>query len=87
MAAKKRGLGLGRGLDALLGGGDDSADSAVGSSNAEGELRTLAVASISAGRFQPRRNFDEDLLLELAESIKSQGVIEPIIMPARGASS
>jgi ParB family transcriptional regulator, chromosome partitioning protein len=80
MAAKKRGLGLGRGLDALLGGGDESADSAAAGSNADGELRTLAVASISAGRFQPRRHFDEDLLLELAESIKSQGVIEPIIV-------
>jgi ParB family transcriptional regulator, chromosome partitioning protein len=80
MAAKKRGLGLGRGLDALLGGGDESADSAATGSNADGELRTLAVASISAGRFQPRRHFDEDLLLELAESIKSQGVIEPIIV-------
>jgi ParB family transcriptional regulator, chromosome partitioning protein len=85
MAAKKRGLGLGRGLDALLGGSDDSADSAATGSNADSELRTLAVASISAGRFQPRRHFDEDLLHELAESIKSQGVIEPIIVRNAGS--
>ena len=76
MAAKKRGLGLGRGLDALLGGTDNDTPP----SPQEGELRTLAVASISAGRYQPRRHFDEALLLELAESIKSQGVIEPIIV-------
>lgn len=77
MAAKKRGLGLGRGLDALLGGADSDTSS---SSPQEGELRLLAVASIGAGRYQPRRHFDEALLLELAESIKSQGVIEPIIV-------
>ena len=82
MAAKKRGLGLGRGLDALLGSADSDSPS---SSQAEGELRTLAVAAISAGRYQPRRHFDEALLLELAESIKSQGVIEPIIVRPAGS--
>ena len=82
MAAKKRGLGLGRGLDALLGSADSDSPS---SSQAEGELRTLAVTAISAGRYQPRRHFDEALLLELAESIKSQGVIEPIIVRPAGS--
>lgn len=80
MAAKKRGLGLGRGLDALLGGADNETESATGASTNEGELRSLAVASISAGRYQPRRHFDETLLEELAESIRTQGVIEPIIV-------
>ena len=83
MATKKRGLGLGRGLDALL-GGDDAENSTANGSNAEGELRSLAIASITAGKYQPRRNFDEDLLQELAESIKSQGVIEPIIVRNAG---
>lgn len=81
MAAKKRGLGLGRGLDALLGGNDDSATLAA---NADGDLRSLAVASISAGKYQPRRHFDEGLLQELAESIKSQGVLEPVIVRSSG---
>ncbi|MBX3697240.1 MAG: ParB/RepB/Spo0J family partition protein [Dokdonella sp.] len=85
MAAKKRGLGLGRGLDALLGGADSETDSAAAATAHEGELRTLAVASISAGRYQPRRHFDETLLAELAESIRTQGVIEPIIVRTAGA--
>ena len=84
MAAKKRGLGLGRGLDALLGGGDSDRGAATADSNAEGELRSLTVASIIAGRYQPRRHFDQDLLEELAESIRSQGVIEPIIVRTTG---
>ena len=79
MAAKKRGLGLGRGLDALLGGNDD-VDAAGSAGNGDSELRSLAVASITAGKYQPRRHFDEDLLQELADSIKVQGVIEPIIV-------
>ena len=79
MAAKKRGLGLGRGLDALLGGNDD-VDAAGSAGNGDSELRSLAVASITAGKYQPRRHFDEDLLQELANSIKVQGVIEPIIV-------
>ncbi|HET9034397.1 MAG TPA: ParB/RepB/Spo0J family partition protein [Dokdonella sp.] len=84
MAAKKRGLGLGRGLDALLGNDDDAAESASVTSNNEGELRSLAISAISAGKYQPRRHFDEDLLQELAESIKSQGVIEPVIVRSAG---
>ncbi|MGB0134924.1 ParB/RepB/Spo0J family partition protein, partial [Dokdonella sp.] len=84
MAAKKRGLGLGRGLDALLGGSDDTAESASTASSGEGELRSLKIDSISAGKYQPRRHFDEDALLELAESIKSQGVIEPVIVRSAG---
>ncbi len=83
MAAKKRGLGLGRGLDALL-GGDDATESTSEGLNAEGELRSLTVTSITAGKYQPRRRFDEDLLQELAESIKSQGVIEPVIVRSAG---
>jgi ParB family chromosome partitioning protein len=82
MAAKKRGPSLGRGLDALLGGADSDTAS---STQADGELRTLAVASIAAGRYQPRRHFDETLLLELAESIKAQGVIEPVIVRPAGS--
>jgi ParB family chromosome partitioning protein len=83
MATKKRGLGLGRGLDALLGGAET--ETATAASANDGELRSLAIASISAGRYQPRRHFDEALLEELAESIKSQGVIEPVIVRTTGA--
>ena len=60
MAAKKR-ESLGRGLDALLGSGDAKNDSSA-AEGSSGELRTLGVASIRAGKHQPRRHFDEDLL-------------------------
>ena len=79
MTAKKRGLG--RGLDALLGGSVGSAAEAVES---EGELRSLKVASIQAGKFQPRHIFEDDKLDELAASIKSQGLIQPVVVRVIG---
>ena len=79
MIAKKRGLG--RGLDALLGGSVGSAAEAVES---EGELRSLKVASIQAGKFQPRHIFEDDKLDELAASIKSQGLIQPVVVRVIG---
>ena len=82
MAAKKRGLGLGRGLDALLGGGSDAAPSAHDN---EGELRTLAVGLIQPGKYQPRQIMDEDRLEELAASIRAQGLIQPVVVRAIGA--
>ncbi len=78
MAAKKRGLGLGRGLDVLLGGQDAEAPGNA----AEGELRALAVGLITPGKYQPRRSFDDGRLEELAASIRTQGVIEPVIVRA-----
>ena len=86
MAAKKRGLGLGRGLDALLGSGDDRADSATYTGADEGELRSLPTNQIVAGKYQPRRHFNEEQLEELAASIRAQGVIEPVIVRATGAN-
>ncbi len=77
MALKKRGLGLGRGLDALLGGDDSNA-----SSSSDGELRSLAIDSIQPGKYQPRQTIDPERLEELAASIRAQGVIEPIIVRA-----
>ncbi len=75
MATKKRGLGLGRSLDELLGGGAPATQA-----EADGELRTLAVASIVPGKFQPRHHFDEAALDELAASIKAQGLIQPVVV-------
>lgn len=76
MAIKKRGLG--RGLDALL--GIDT--SAVSAENTGGELRSLAVGQLQPGRYQPRTGMDHERLTELAESIKAQGVIQPIVVRA-----
>src|SRR6185369_10147951 len=64
--------GLGRGLDALLGGS--------GKREAEDELSQLAVASLRPGKYQPRTRMDEASLAELAESIRSRGVIQPIVV-------
>ncbi len=62
--------GLGRGLDALLGEGE----------TAEGErLLTLPVESLVPGKYQPRTRMDAEALAELADSIKSQGLMQPIL--------
>ena len=65
--------GLGRGLDALLGEGE----------TVDGErLLTLPVESLVPGKYQPRTQMDGEALAELAESIKLQGLMQPIL--ARG---
>ena len=74
---KKRGLG--RGLDALLGGGDEEAPSERPASAAEG-LKYLPVDLIQRGRYQPRRDFNPESLQELADSIAAQGVVQPIVV-------
>ncbi|MEJ2693490.1 MAG: ParB/RepB/Spo0J family partition protein [Candidatus Thiodiazotropha sp.] len=76
MAAKKRGLG--RGLDALLGGAQSTAEAVPGQSH--DSLNRLPVDLIQRGRYQPRREFDTDALRELADSIAAQGVIQPVIV-------
>ncbi len=65
--------GLGRGLDALLGSGE-------GEAAARDALATLAVDALEPGRFQPRTRMDQDALAELAESIRAQGVMQPILV-------
>lgn len=76
-AAKKRGLG--RGLEALL--GPKAAAEAPAMEARDGDtLRTLPVDSLTAGQYQPRKHWDQDKLNELAESIKAQGVIQPIVV-------
>lgn len=78
MSSKRRGLGS-RDLDVLLGGGDIE-EAAPGGD----ELRNLPLSSITPGKYQPRQKIDEAKLAELAASIKSQGVIQPIIVRALG---
>ena len=62
---------LNRGLDALLGSNINTTQKTV---------KEVSTNKISAGRFQPRSNFDEGKLLELTESIKNHGVISPILV-------
>jgi ParB family chromosome partitioning protein len=74
-AAKKSKLG--RGLDALL--GIDTAAAAADPA-AGGDLRTLPVGVIQPGRYQPRTGMDPERLKELADSIRAQGLIQPIVV-------
>jgi len=64
--------GLGRGLEALLGGYQED--------RASGEVLTLALDSIRANPEQPRRVFSDDALAELADSIRVQGVLQPVLV-------
>jgi ParB family chromosome partitioning protein len=65
--------GLGRGLDALLAGTDDAAAP-------KDALQTLPVDRLRPGKYQPRGRMDEASLAELADSIREQGVVQPILV-------
>jgi len=89
MSQKKRGLG--RGLDALLGGMNDEFSTPVSPQQVkaaeaptptgkDGELRNLPVDILQRGRYQPRIDMDPAALEELADSIRAQGVVQPIVV-------
>lgn len=73
--------GLGKGLDALFGSspmeiqGDEKEELEKG-----GDLKLLKITEIEPNREQPRRNFKQESLEELAESIKTYGIIQPIVV-------
>ena len=73
-----KGPRLGRGIDALLGGSVD--DVAEDRAEKEGSLRQIAVDLLQRGKYQPRSHMDKEALAELAESIKQQGVVQPIVV-------
>jgi ParB family chromosome partitioning protein len=72
----KKNKGLGRGLDALLGDEPSSAGTSL--------PQTLPVHQLRAGKYQPRTHMQPEALAELAESIRSQGIIQPILVRAIG---
>ena len=78
MATKKL-KGLGRGLDALLGGDADQSNA-----NDGGKPSELAIAQLQPGKYQPRTRMDEGSLNELAASIKTQGIMQPILVRPLG---
>ena len=88
MNTKKRKLN--RGLDALL-GADLTKKVAAGTAEAstaspgDGDLRQLPLEFLQRGKYQPRIDFDEAALQELADSIKAQGVMQPIVVRSIGA--
>ncbi len=66
--------GLGRGLDALLGGGSEE--------NNKDTLQKMKLDQLQPGKYQPRTHMDQESLVELSESIKSQGIMQPILARA-----
>jgi len=78
----KRQKGLGRGLEALL--GPTALDIPVvnvdGSASFLGGISLLRLDQLTAGKYQPRSHMDEGALYELAESIKTQGIMQPILV-------
>ena len=66
--------GLGRGLDALLSNDVDNVSNKIETTN------VMPLSKLIPGKFQPRKNFNQDSLKELAESIKAQGIIQPILV-------
>ena len=76
MAAKKSGLG--RGYNALL--GDNLKAASAPADPSREALTHLAISRLQPGRYQPRRSMKEDKLAELADSIRAQGVIQPIVV-------
>ena len=85
MATKRQSLG--KGLDALLGMGSDADFNdldhldRLGNTNvADGQLRQLPVELLQRGRYQPRRDINAEALEELANSIRSQGIMQPLVV-------
>jgi ParB family transcriptional regulator, chromosome partitioning protein len=89
MATRRKGLG--RGLDALMGAGTRQQEPAVSvqdaieqvqspSADINGQLKYVPVELIQRGKYQPRRDINQEALEELASSIRSQGVMQPIVI-------
>jgi len=83
MSGKRKGLG--RGLDALLGGSLDESsgqesDTAGASQSEDGLLKHLPIEFLQRGKYQPRKDMHPEALQELADSIRKQGVMQPIVV-------
>ena len=76
MNAVARKKGLGRGLEALLGGSADITEAV----KIDGAPNVLPLGKLQAGKYQPRTRMDEGALQELAASIRTQGVMQPILV-------
>lgn len=87
MVAEEKRRNLGRGLSALLGDSGVAAAASVldggnaaPAGNAARGLRTLAVGQLKAGKFQPRRQFEEEAIADLVESVREKGILQPILV-------
>jgi ParB family chromosome partitioning protein len=78
MTTRKRKLN--RGLDALLGSELTPSSGERNAATGDSELKQLPVEFLQRGQYQPRRDFDQEALQELADSIRAQGVMQPIVV-------
>ena len=76
----KKPKGLGRGLEALLGADAPGIGQLGQTDTPQGQPSTLAISKLQAGKYQPRTRMDEGALAELAESIRAQGIMQPILV-------
>jgi ParB family chromosome partitioning protein len=76
----KKPKGLGRGLEALLGADAPGIGQLGQAETPKGQPSTLAVNKLQAGKYQPRTRMDEGALADLAESIRAQGIMQPILV-------
>ncbi|MDX1626308.1 MAG: ParB/RepB/Spo0J family partition protein [Wenzhouxiangellaceae bacterium] len=86
MASRKK-APLGKNLNALLGKARSEAQSAAGQAPGSdtGQLKNLPIEMIRPGRYQPRTGMDPDRLEELADSIRAQGVVQPVVVRPLGS--
>jgi len=84
MATRKK-APLGKNLNALLGKAHAAQDAGEQGAQADDQLRKLPLDQIRPGRYQPRTGMDPDRLEELADSIKAQGVVQPVVVRRPGS--
>lgn len=80
MARQSKNKGLGRGIDALFSGNFDSIEELEQVDESQEKIQELKLEDIRPNPYQPRKEFDEEALQELADSIRQQGVFQPIIV-------
>ena len=83
MATKNSKRGLGKGLDAMIPAKVTPKEAPKAEAPAEGQVVNVNITKVEPNRNQPRKTFDEDKLLELADSIKQHGILEPLTVVDR----
>jgi len=78
-------MALGRGLSAILDEVGQAYESEMGSQdNSSGQIKDISIDMITPNPYQPRKDFDKEALLELSESIKRHGLLQPIVVIDKG---
>ena len=86
-AAKRKVGGLGRGLNALIEGSYEKKGDRLGLPHPVNSVGLIPVGHIEANPYQPRTHFDQEALQELAESIRVQGIIQPVTVRQMGTNA